>query len=99
MQSALQTAGLIQAKPKGKGAGAAMHGETMLAGLLLGDEKPAGNLLREVQAAAVERQAVEDIKLCRKLAKLLRRRMESDGREVNDTTEHDAAAAGVLAVV
>jgi hypothetical protein len=99
MKSALQNVGLIQTEPKGTGAGAAMHGETLLAGLLLGDETPAGAMLREVQAAAVERQAVEDIRLCRKLAQLLRRRMESDGREVNDTTERDAAAAGVVAVV
>jgi hypothetical protein len=99
MESALQNARLIQAKSKGTGAGAAMHGETMLAGLLVSNETPAGDLLREVQAQAVERQAVEDVRLCRKLAHLLRRRVEADGREVNDATEHDAAAVGVLAIV
>lgn len=82
MESALIEAGLIKAKPKGTGTGAgvAWHGESQLSAMLLGEDAPAGDLLREVQAQAVERQAVEDIRLCRKLAQLLRRRMESDGR-------------------
>lgn len=79
------------------GAGQPMTPETLLAAWFNGDKL--ASLAATLAGIVADEQGKADMRLARQVARLLRRRMECDGRMVNDTMEDEAASAAVVAIV